>query len=247
MIESSLTADPPLQQVVSHTWELGLRGKLASWGTDQKLEWTAGLFHTTNTNDIIAVSSPVNGRGFFQNAGETLRKGVEGGIVYQDSKWFTYTNYAYVDATFETANILSSPDNHTSGAFDCEDGPGSPFEADDPICIQVNPGDSLPGVPNHRFKAGVDYWVTDAWKVGADVSPPATRCSSATRVTTAFHSTVTRRSISVRHIISRRTSQIYGMVDNVFDNTYGLFGNFFNRRRPTTPASRRSGGRILRR
>ena len=44
LIESFLTADPQLKQVVSHTFELGLRGELASLGADQKLEWTAGLF-----------------------------------------------------------------------------------------------------------------------------------------------------------------------------------------------------------
>ena len=33
----------------------------------------------------------------------------------------------------------------------------------------VRPGDYLPGIPQHRFKAGVDYWVTPKWKLGADV------------------------------------------------------------------------------
>ena len=160
LIESFLTADPPLKQVVSHTFELGLRGNLANLGADQKLEWTAGLFRTENTDDIIAVASTSNGRGFFQNAGDTLRQGVELGVVYQDTRWFAYANYAFIDATFQTANILSSPDNPVG--FRC---PGTnPAIPDDdaPNCIQVLEGDRLPGIPQHRFKAGFDYWVTHA-------------------------------------------------------------------------------------
>ena len=42
LIESFLTADPPLKQVVSRTFELGLRGKETYWN-DGKLEWSAGF------------------------------------------------------------------------------------------------------------------------------------------------------------------------------------------------------------
>ena len=27
----------------------------------------------------------------------------------------------------------------------------------------------MPGIPEHRFKAGLDYWVTPKWKVGGDM------------------------------------------------------------------------------
>jgi iron complex outermembrane recepter protein len=146
LIESFLTADPPLKQVVSRTFEAGLRGKLASLGNDQRLEWTAGLFRTENQDDIITIATS-SGRGFFKNAGDTLRQGVEVGAEYQDRKWYMYANYAFVDATFQTANILSSP-NNTSG-FNCETGL-PPTTDDDPLCVRVSPGDRLPGVPRYR-------------------------------------------------------------------------------------------------
>ena len=111
MIESFLTADPPLKQVVSHTFELGLRGKLASWSRRSSLQWTAGLFRTENTDDIITIARRSNGRGYFLNAGDTLRQGVEAGVTYQERWWSAYANYAFIDATFRRANILSSPDN----------------------------------------------------------------------------------------------------------------------------------------
>jgi outer membrane receptor protein involved in Fe transport len=33
----------------------------------------------------------------------------------------------------------------------------------------VRSGNRIPGVPQHRFKAGFDYWITDKWKFGADM------------------------------------------------------------------------------
>jgi len=65
LIESFLTADPNLQQVVSRTFELGLRGKENYWN-DGRLEWTAGLFHAMNYNDILALAAPQTGRGYFR-------------------------------------------------------------------------------------------------------------------------------------------------------------------------------------
>ncbi len=166
LIESFLTADPPLKQVVSRTFELGVRGDLATWNGDQKLEWTAGVFRTENTDDILAIASSSNGRGFFTNAGDTLRQGVELGVQYQDRRLSAYANYAYIDATFRTPNIFSSPDNPNEDAHvDCDTGASDP----DADCIKVNPGDRIPGIPRHRFKAGFDYWMTSKWKFGADV------------------------------------------------------------------------------
>jgi outer membrane receptor protein involved in Fe transport len=226
LIESFLTADPPLNQVVSKSFELGLRGKLASFGADQRLEWTAGLFRTENSDDIIAVASPVNGRGYFVNAGDTLRQGVEAGITYQARRLFAYTNYAYIDATFETANVFSSPDNPSPAAFDC---PKTDPDAEDSLCINVNPGDSLPGVPHHRFKAGFDYWVTNAWKVGADLVAVSDQVffgdeGNDNAPLPGYGKVDIRTSYNITENV-----QIYGLVDNVFDARYGLFGAFFNK------------------
>jgi len=32
--------------------------------------------------------------------------------------------------------------------------------------IQVSPGNQIPAIPRHRVKLGIDYAVTDAWKIG---------------------------------------------------------------------------------
>ena len=118
LIESFLTADPPLKQVVSHTFEAGLRGTLASFGGDSRLEWTAGAFRTESNDDILSVSNS-QGRGYFQNAGDTLRQGIELGAVYSERWLQVYSNYAFIDATFQTSQVLPTADNLTGGSFYC--------------------------------------------------------------------------------------------------------------------------------
>lgn len=82
IIESFLTADPPLKQVISHTWEAGLRGETKTWQNDH-FEWSLGYFRTLNTDDIVNAADNTAGRGFFQNAGDTLRQGFEASAAYR--------------------------------------------------------------------------------------------------------------------------------------------------------------------
>jgi iron complex outermembrane receptor protein len=155
LIDNFLVSDPPLKQVVSHTIEGGLRGTF-DFGTSGHLRWNAGLFHTVNTDDIINVSSSVVlGQGYFLNAAKTLRQGAEAGIRYEASPWTVYANYTFVDATYQTAMTLQSPNNPAA------DGNGDIF---------VVPGDHIPSTPQHRFKAGAEYTVADVWKLGFDVT-----------------------------------------------------------------------------
>lgn len=219
LIESFLTADPPLEQVVSKTYELGLRGELASWGGGQRLQWSLGYFHATNENDIIAVAAPVSGRGFFQNAGDTQRQGIEAAIQYRDSKWAAYANYSYVDAEFRNHLELASPDNPE--AIDCPSAPGE-------NCVLVAPGDRLPGVPRHKFKAGIDYWMTSKWLVGADLTAVSNQIyfgdeGNDARPLPGYTTVDLHTSYDITENV-----QIYGLINNVFDERYGVFGNFFN-------------------
>jgi outer membrane receptor protein involved in Fe transport len=219
LIESFLTADPPLQQVVSHTYELGLRGKVAAWGAGQNLQWTTGLFHALNTNDIIAVASPIQGRGFFQNAGDTLRQGVEAGLKYTEKRFMFYANYAFVSATFETPLELASPNN--PAAVPCS---GDPTVT----CVNVSPGDRLPGIPQNRFKTGFEYWIMPQWKFGADLVAASNQIyfgdEGNDNTPLAGYATV---DLHTSYDVTQNV-QVYGIVNNLFDSHYGLFGNYFN-------------------
>jgi iron complex outermembrane receptor protein len=153
LIDNFLVSDPPLKQVVSHTVEAGLRGSFSLGPANGQLVWNAGVFRTENTDDIINVAvSNTLGQGFFLNAAKTQRQGVEAGIALKSNPWNVYANYTFVDATFQTAMTLPSPNNPAVGAGN------------------VIPGDHIPSTPQHRFKAGIEYAITDAWKIGIDVN-----------------------------------------------------------------------------
>ncbi|HEY2446096.1 MAG TPA: TonB-dependent receptor [Rhizomicrobium sp.] len=155
LLPSSLSSDPPtLHQVVSHTWEAGLRGRfLAPMIGDGSFTWNVSLFRTDVDDDIYGVATSLS-TGYFQNIGGTRRQGAELGLRYSDDRFSAFLNYSHVDATFQSAFLLSSAQN--------------PF-ADASGDIQVRPGDILPGIPANRIKAGADFRVTPAWLVGADV------------------------------------------------------------------------------
>lgn len=218
-IESFLTDDPPLEQVVTKSWEVGLRGDNGGAG-GQVFRWNLGYFHAMNNDDILFVSSATTGRGFFLNAGDTLRQGIEAGIEYEREKSFSvYANYSWVRATYETANEFSSPNNPE----------GEPCEADPAeTCINVSPGDFIPGIPQHRFKAGFDVWLTSKWKAGADLIAASGQYflgddSNLLPKLPGY----TRVDLHTSYDLTENF-QIYGLVNNVFDQRYGLFGTLFD-------------------
>jgi len=221
LIESFLTGDPPLKQVVSHTWESGLRGQMSSWG-NQRVDWSLGLFRTLNVDDIISVAAPTSGRGYFKNAGDTLRQGFEASVSYRAKDVFVYANYSYTDATFRDPLILPSPNTPSPQAFNC---PVATTK-----CIQVLPGDTLPGVPKHKFKAGFDYWITPKWKFGADLIAASSQVfygdEANLNAPLAGYAQVNLHS---SYDITEHV-QIYGLINNLFDARFGTFGNYFDRK-----------------
>ncbi|MCB1520839.1 MAG: TonB-dependent receptor [Hyphomicrobiaceae bacterium] len=218
-IESFLTDDPPLDQVVSKTFELGIRGKMRSADGVQRLNWGVGLFHTTNQDDILFVSSSTNGRGFFFNAGDTLRRGVEASLKYKYGPLSVYASYAYIKATYETAAEFSSPNNPFAG-------PCVGIAED--ACINVLPGDNIPGIPNHRFKTGFDYFVTPKWKIGADlIAASGQHFFGDDANLLPKLGGYTRVDISTSYDVNENV-QLYAFANNIFDAQYGLFGTLFD-------------------
>ncbi|MGQ0673550.1 MAG: TonB-dependent receptor domain-containing protein [Hyphomicrobium sp.] len=217
-IESFLTDDPPLKQVVTKSYEFGLRGDNGGAG-GQTLKWNLGYFHALNTDDILFVSSGTTGRGFFLNAGDTLREGFEAGIEYANKVFSAYANYSFISATYETPLELSSPNNPLGG----------PCIADpDATCINVSPGDSIPGIPEHRFKTGFDLWITRQWKFGGDLIYATGQhyLGDEANLLPKLPG-YTRVDLHTSYDISENF-QIYGLVNNVFDQRYGLFGTLFD-------------------
>ncbi len=231
LIESFLVSDPPLDQVVAHTWEAGIRGEKSSGS--KHLEWSLGLFRTETTDDIVTIFSPIAGRGVFENGGDTLRQGVEANVAYKTDRWFTYANYSYIRATYESALELPSPDNPRAspcvGAQAPEDEEEAEVEEEEDLnCVFVRPGDRMPGIPEHRFKAGLDYWITPKWKFGGDMIAVSSQYlfgddSNLNSPLGGYW----RLDLHTSYDVTPRV-QIFGLVNNVLDNHYGVFGTFFN-------------------
>ena len=106
-------------------------------------------------------------------------------------------------------------------------GSNSPF-ADADGNIQILPGNQIPAIPRNRIKAGIDYSITDAFKVGGD----ALFVSSQYFVGDESNQAPRLPSYAVFNLHAsyqiNKTFQIYGRVDNVFDNRYATYGTFFD-------------------
>lgn len=211
IIGAFLIADPPLKQVISRTVEAGFRGtKELNIGT---LGWKVGAFRATNADDILAIPVPLQGFGYFQNVGRTRRQGIEAQVNLTSKTLQLYASYALVDARFLDALELNSH---------------SPFA--DPVTgtIQVLPGNRIPAIPRNRVKFGIDYSITDAFKVGGD----ALFVGSQYFVGDGSNQAARLPGYSVFNVHASyqidKTFQIYGRVDNIFDNRYATYGTFFD-------------------
>jgi iron complex outermembrane receptor protein len=211
IVAAFLVADPPLKQVVSRTVEAGFRGsKEFDIGT---LGWKIGGFRATNADDIFAIPSPeVQGFGYFQNVGRTRRQGIEAQVNLTSKTLQLYASWALIDARFLDALTLGSR---------------SPF-ADAGGNIQVLPGNRIPSVPRNRVKLGIDYSITDAFKVGGDALFVASQYFAGDESNQAAR--LPGYSVFNLHASYQinKTFQLYGRVDNVFDHRYATHGAFFN-------------------
>lgn len=208
LLAAFLNADPPLKQVVSHTFELGLRGKTgAANGT---LRWDIAAYRTDLEDDILLVATRINGFGFFQNAGETRRQGVDATVVWSRSDgWSLRAGYDFLSATFETPLTLTS----NSPAANAEG------------LIFVSPGDQLPLNPMHRATLGIDYDAS-IWRVGADLRAQSGEYlngdNSNQEAPLAGYATIDVHAV----VLLNDKIELFGEIDNLLDSHYDTSGGF---------------------
>ena len=213
ILATFLVADPPLQQVVAHTWEAGFRGS-HDFGPDAGiLTWKFGGFHAINTNDILSIPAPNDqGFGYFANVGSTRRQGIETEAKLTAKRFDVYASYALVDARFLNSLQLAS---------------NSPV-ADANGNILVSPGNVIPAIPRNQVKVGFDFAATDKFKFGAD----AIYMSSQYFVGDQSNQEPQLPGYTVVNLHAsyqiNQTYQIYGRVDNVFNNRYATYATFFD-------------------
>jgi outer membrane receptor protein involved in Fe transport len=143
-LPNALVGDPPLKQVVSRTFEAGVRS-----AGEGNLRWSAGWFRGENSNDLLFVASQQTGFGYFKNFGKTRRQGTEISISDKIGHFVLGGNYTFLDATYQTSELIGGSANSTN------DG-GAGLEGN----ISISPGDRIPLVPRNLLKAFVDYQPT---------------------------------------------------------------------------------------
>ncbi|WP_206995515.1 TonB-dependent receptor [Trinickia mobilis] len=149
-LPNDFLADPALEPVVSKTFEVGARGKIGGATT-----WSAAVYSTTLDDDIEFISTATTTQGFFQNVGNTRRQGVELSGHTQFGPLGVTANYSYVDATYRSTWVESSPSNSSADAN------GN---------ITVKPGDHIPGIPANTVKLRLDYAATPKWDIGTNLT-----------------------------------------------------------------------------
>ena len=152
-LPNAMAGDPPLDQVVTRTFEAGIRGIAV-----KRLTWNAGVFRADNRDDIMFVAADTAGFGFFQNFGETRRQGAELGVTSRFGAFDVGANYTFLDATYRSAQTVLGHGNSTNNA-------GAGFQG----TIDVKPGDRIPLVPRHLFKAFATWQILPQLSANADL------------------------------------------------------------------------------
>jgi outer membrane receptor protein involved in Fe transport len=143
-LPNAMTSDPPLDQVITRTWEGGLRG-----GLEGGLKWSAGWYRADNRQDILFVASDQTGFGYFRNFGKTRRQGVELGASSRIRRVSLGGGYTFLDATYQSPETVNGSSNSTNGSAKGFDGQ-----------IQIRPGSEIPLIPRHMVKAFADVQAT---------------------------------------------------------------------------------------
>ncbi|MDE1150769.1 MAG: TonB-dependent receptor [Azospirillaceae bacterium] len=213
LLENSLVADPPLHQVVSNTYEAGLRGVTGyDLGGAGRVDWALGLFRTDSDNDIVALASTIQGRGYYTNVPSTRRQGVDASLTYASERWQVYANYSFVDATYQFTGVLASPNNPS---------------ADDDGDITVHNGDRIPGIPRHQIKVGGDFAVLPTWTVGTAIQYYGSQYvvgddANQNAQLTPYWTMDLRTTYQILPNI-----QLIGGINNLFDRRYASYGTYF--------------------
>lgn len=152
-LPNAMAGDPPLQQVVTRTWEAGLRGDV-----EQRMNWNAGWFRADNRQDILFVASEQTGFGYFKNFGRTRRQGMKFDLNARFWRIGIGGDYTWLKATFESPEEVNGSSNSTNE--EAEEGLRG---VEGPI--EVDPGARIPLIPDHLFKAFADFQATEKLSV----------------------------------------------------------------------------------
>jgi len=154
-LPNAMAGDPPLEKVVSKTFEFGARGNLTS-----NIKWSGAVYRTENHDDIQFISTnAANAMGYFDNVGRTRRMGLDLGLNGNLGKFSWNAGYSYLKATYESDLSLVNEVNSSSY---------TDINGND--VIDVKKGDRLANLPDHALKIRMQYQVTPNWSVGTNIN-----------------------------------------------------------------------------
>ncbi|PZU09767.1 TonB-dependent receptor [Sphingomonas sp.] len=140
-LPNALAGDPPLKQVVARTVEGGVNAVVAG------IRARVGAFRTTSRDDILFVTDDASGFGYFRNFGKTRRQGIDVDLSGRIGAFRLTGHYSFLDATYRSAEEVDGSANSSADHA----APG--FEGS----IDIEPGDRIPLIPRHTFKAGIGW------------------------------------------------------------------------------------------
>ena len=205
-LPNAFLADPPLDQVVVRTAEVGMHGRVGT------ADWRFGWFHARNEDDILFISAGrFTNEGYFDNVGRTRRAGFElslRGELPMGVRWFS--NYTRMTATFEDA--FSVPSESHPDAVGGE--------------IGVMAGARIPLIPERLLNAGIEANPTGRLRIGAGLQHASRHHMRGDEANLV-------RSIDGYTLVSARASYRVGeqvtafvTAENVLDEDYATFGVF---------------------
>lgn len=201
-LPNAFLADPPLNDVVTKSIELGLRGTIA------QSQYQISVFRARNHDDILFQTTG-RSTGLFANVDETRRQGIELSVDKRIGKLSTYASVSLLEATFQDHFFALSP-NHPFANSEGE--------------IEVSPGDRLPGLPEKIIKIGGDYLVNENLSLGiefiyngsqylrGDENNQLSQIDAASLV-----------NLRAQYTLSKQLS-FFARVSNAFDKEYENFG-----------------------
>jgi len=217
LLPNAMAGDPPLQQVVTKTFEGGMRGKL---GADTR--WSLGAYRAVNHNDLQFIASSSTGAGYFDNVGKTRRQGFDLALNSKVGNFSWAAGYSLIDATYQDTFNMASQAN--SSRVNGE--------------ITVSKGNKMAGIAKHQFKLRGQLQATPNWSIGttgvafSDQYARGNENNQHQADNTTYFGSGKVKGYAVFNLDSRYDFnasgwQLFAKVNNVFDRKYyssGLLG-----------------------
>ncbi len=218
-LPNAFLADPPLQDVVARSAEIGARGVLGPG-----LHWQAGAYQMVNRHDILfqTTGGALSNEGFFQNVGDTRRRGLELQISRNSGAFSWSLDYSLVDATYQDSFIVNSPNHPLFGAAAAAAAGATRIVGADKL--QVEPGDRLPGIARHQANLSLQYRASAGVSVGTDVEYRSGVSLRGDEIN-ALGTTPDYAVINLHGEFRVNAAlTLYGRIENLFNAKYTTFG-----------------------